>query len=117
MLALRPGRTVPASALVDEVWAGDPPADASGVLQALVGRLCRALGSGAVESANGWLPALLWLARASALPRAEPPTVGPYPPPLWLPRYVFRGPARGPLASGPGMTFAPCRTDDLGGVV
>ncbi|MFF9359584.1 hypothetical protein ACF1BP_37530, partial [Streptomyces sp. NPDC014735] len=28
------------------------------------------------------------------------------------PRYVFRGPARGPLASGPGMTFAPCRSDD-----
>ncbi|MDX2828815.1 helix-turn-helix domain-containing protein, partial [Streptomyces ipomoeae] len=94
MLALRPGRTVPASALVDEVWAGDPPADASGVLQALVGRLCRALGSGAVESANGWLPALLWLARASALPRAEPPTVGPYPPPLWLPPVDLAQPRR-----------------------
>ncbi|WP_048821461.1 AfsR/SARP family transcriptional regulator [Streptomyces ipomoeae] len=53
VLALRPGRTVPAPALVDEVWAGDPPADASGALQALVGRLRRALGSGAVESANG----------------------------------------------------------------
>ncbi|MGW9382303.1 serine hydrolase [Streptomyces albidoflavus] len=26
------------------------------------------------------------------------------------PRYVFRGPATGPLASGPGMTVAPCRT-------
>lgn len=24
------------------------------------------------------------------------------------PRYVFRGPARGPLASGPGMTVSPC---------
>jgi hypothetical protein len=33
------------------------------------------------------------------------------------PRYVLRGPARGPLASGPGMTVAPCRTDDLGGGV
>ncbi|MGW1888331.1 PEP/pyruvate-binding domain-containing protein, partial [Streptomyces sp. NPDC001970] len=32
-----------------------------------------------------------------------------------VPRYVFRGPARGPLASGPGMTVAPCRSDDLGG--
>ncbi|MGJ7021353.1 DUF317 domain-containing protein, partial [Streptomyces griseorubens] len=31
------------------------------------------------------------------------------------PRYLFRGPARGPLASGPGMTVAPCRWDDLGG--
>ncbi|WP_434093614.1 low temperature requirement protein A [Streptomyces albidoflavus] len=33
------------------------------------------------------------------------------------PRYVFRGPARGPLASGPGMTVASCRSDDLGGGV
>ncbi|MEY9997787.1 hypothetical protein ABIE67_009906 [Streptomyces sp. V4I8] len=31
------------------------------------------------------------------------------------PRYVFRGPARGPLASGPGMAVPPCRRDDLGG--
>lgn len=30
------------------------------------------------------------------------------------PRYLLRGPARGPLASGPGMTVAPCRRDDLG---
>ncbi|GAB2327719.1 virginiamycin B lyase family protein, partial [Streptomyces variabilis] len=41
---------------------------------------------------------------------------------LWFtrfqdPRYLFRGPARGPLAFGPGMTVAPCRTDDLGGGV
>ncbi len=28
----------------------------------------------------------------------------------WVPRYVFRGPARGPLASGPGMAVPPCRT-------
>lgn len=32
-------------------------------------------------------------------------------------RHVFRGPARGLLTSGPGMTVAPCRTDDLGGGV
>ncbi|MFE9455558.1 BTAD domain-containing putative transcriptional regulator [Streptomyces californicus] len=53
VLALRPGRTVPAGVLVDEVWDGDPPADAAGALQALVGRLRRALGHGAVESAEG----------------------------------------------------------------
>ncbi|MGW1651385.1 GH25 family lysozyme [Streptomyces atratus] len=35
----------------------------------------------------------------------------------FFPRYVLRGPARGPLASGPGMTVSPCRTDDLGGGV
>ncbi|MFJ4929902.1 AfsR/SARP family transcriptional regulator [Streptomyces sp. NPDC088736] len=53
VLALRPGRTVPAAVLVDEVWDGDPPADASAALQALVGRLRRALGADAVGSADG----------------------------------------------------------------
>ncbi|MFF2408316.1 BTAD domain-containing putative transcriptional regulator [Streptomyces sp. NPDC058092] len=52
VLALRPGRTVPAAVLVDEVWDGDPPADAVGALQALVGRLRRALGHVAVASAE-----------------------------------------------------------------
>ncbi|MET7568855.1 BTAD domain-containing putative transcriptional regulator [Streptomyces sp. NPDC005492] len=51
VLALRPGKTVPASVLVDEVWAGDPPADATGALQALVGRLRRVLGADAITSA------------------------------------------------------------------
>ncbi|PCG85005.1 AfsR family transcriptional regulator [Streptomyces sp. WZ.A104] len=55
VLALRPGRTVPAGVLVDEVWDGDPPADATGALQALVGRLRRVLGRSAVESvASGY---------------------------------------------------------------
>ncbi|MFE6035874.1 BTAD domain-containing putative transcriptional regulator [Streptomyces sp. NPDC056452] len=55
VLALRPGRTVPATVLVDEVWDGDPPADAVGALQALVGRLRRALGRDAIGSAdNGY---------------------------------------------------------------
>ncbi|MFF4544081.1 BTAD domain-containing putative transcriptional regulator [Streptomyces sp. NPDC001406] len=53
VLALRPGRTVPVGLLVDEVWHGDPPADAAGALQALVGRLRRALGADAVASAEG----------------------------------------------------------------
>ncbi|MFJ3716286.1 AfsR/SARP family transcriptional regulator [Streptomyces sp. NPDC090057] len=53
VLALRAGRTVPAGVLVDEVWGADPPADAAGALQALVGRLRRALGAGAVASADG----------------------------------------------------------------
>ncbi|MFB6776314.1 BTAD domain-containing putative transcriptional regulator [Streptomyces sp. NPDC056352] len=52
VLALRPGRTVPAAVLVDEVWDGDPPADAVGALQALVGRLRRALGHEAITSAE-----------------------------------------------------------------
>ncbi|MFD5702383.1 AfsR/SARP family transcriptional regulator, partial [Streptomyces lasiicapitis] len=52
-LALRPGRTVPAAVLVDQVWGGEPPADATGALQALVGRLRRALGAEAVASAEG----------------------------------------------------------------
>ncbi|MFF0381350.1 BTAD domain-containing putative transcriptional regulator [Streptomyces sp. NPDC004286] len=53
VLALRAGRTVPAGALVDEVWGADPPADAPGALQALVGRLRRALGADAVASVDG----------------------------------------------------------------
>ncbi|MFI2435698.1 AfsR/SARP family transcriptional regulator [Streptomyces sp. NPDC018693] len=53
VLALRAGRTVPAGLLVEEVWAGDPPADAIGALQALVGRLRRALGADAIASADG----------------------------------------------------------------
>ncbi|MEU1332041.1 BTAD domain-containing putative transcriptional regulator [Streptomyces sp. NPDC005865] len=52
-LALRAGHTVPASALVDDVWADEPPADATGALQALVGRLRRALGADAVASVDG----------------------------------------------------------------
>ncbi|QLJ00715.1 winged helix-turn-helix domain-containing protein [Streptomyces sp. NEAU-sy36] len=53
VLALRAGRTVPSGVLVDEVWGADPPADAAGALQALVGRLRRALGADAVASAEG----------------------------------------------------------------
>ncbi|GGY40316.1 BTAD domain-containing putative transcriptional regulator [Streptomyces djakartensis] len=53
VLALRAGRTVPAGTLVDEVWGGEPPADAPGALQALVGRLRRALGADAVTSVAG----------------------------------------------------------------
>ncbi|MFC5660738.1 AfsR/SARP family transcriptional regulator, partial [Streptomyces nogalater] len=53
VLALRAGRTVPATVLVDEVWGADPPADATGALQALVGRLRRTLGPEAVAFADG----------------------------------------------------------------
>ncbi|MFJ3923900.1 AfsR/SARP family transcriptional regulator [Streptomyces sp. NPDC090022] len=52
-LALRPGRAVPPRVLVDEVWAGDPPADAVAALQALVGRLRRTVGHAAVVSDEG----------------------------------------------------------------
>ncbi|MFH9015108.1 BTAD domain-containing putative transcriptional regulator [Streptomyces sp. NPDC017943] len=53
VLALRAGRTVSVGLLVDEVWGAEPPADAPGALQALVGRLRRALGADAVASAEG----------------------------------------------------------------
>lgn len=52
-LALRPGRAVPAALLVAEVWDADPPAEAVPALQALVGRLRRALGHAAVRSVEG----------------------------------------------------------------
>ncbi|TPQ19163.1 AfsR/SARP family transcriptional regulator [Streptomyces sporangiiformans] len=53
VLALRPGRALPAALLVDEVWGADPPADATGALQALVGRLRRVLGADAIGSTEG----------------------------------------------------------------
>ncbi|MGW2981598.1 AfsR/SARP family transcriptional regulator [Streptomyces humidus] len=53
VLALRAGRSVPAGLLTAEVWAGEPPADAPGALQALVGRLRRILGADAIHSAAG----------------------------------------------------------------
>ncbi|MEU9102583.1 BTAD domain-containing putative transcriptional regulator [Streptomyces sp. NPDC048361] len=49
-LALSPTRPVPVPALIDDVWADDPPQDAPAALQALVGRLRRAIGKEAVES-------------------------------------------------------------------
>ncbi|MEV7279514.1 BTAD domain-containing putative transcriptional regulator, partial [Streptomyces sp. NPDC093111] len=53
VLALRPGRAVPVGVLVDEVWGAEPPADAVAALQALVGRLRRALGHERVVSTDG----------------------------------------------------------------
>ncbi|MYT30718.1 BTAD domain-containing putative transcriptional regulator [Streptomyces sp. MspMP-M5] len=52
-LALRPGRALPADALIADVWGMDPPVDAPGALQALVGRLRRALGRSAIASVDG----------------------------------------------------------------
>ncbi|MBW5423866.1 AfsR/SARP family transcriptional regulator [Streptomyces sp. BG9H] len=52
-LALHANRTVTVGALIDEVWADDPPADAPAALQALVGRVRRVLGKEAVASAPG----------------------------------------------------------------
>ncbi|MEV5971098.1 BTAD domain-containing putative transcriptional regulator, partial [Streptomyces sp. NPDC051921] len=53
VLAVRAGRGVPVGVLVDEVWGAEPPADAVAALQALVGRLRRALGRGRVVSVEG----------------------------------------------------------------
>ncbi|MEV0445619.1 BTAD domain-containing putative transcriptional regulator [Streptomyces spectabilis] len=52
-LAARAGRTTPVDALVDDIWADAPPADAPAALQALVGRLRRALGKDAIASEPG----------------------------------------------------------------
>ncbi|WP_256920927.1 AfsR/SARP family transcriptional regulator, partial [Streptomyces hilarionis] len=52
-LALRPGRLTAPETLIDGVWAEDPPQDAPAALQALVGRLRRAVGRDAVVSAPG----------------------------------------------------------------
>ncbi|WP_335932671.1 AfsR/SARP family transcriptional regulator [Streptomyces sp. PTD5-9] len=47
-LALRVGRPVSVAVLVDDIWGDDPPYDAPAALQALVGRLRRALGRDAI---------------------------------------------------------------------
>ncbi|MEV0371573.1 BTAD domain-containing putative transcriptional regulator [Streptomyces sp. NPDC050636] len=52
-LALRPGRALTSDALIADIWGMNPPTDAAGALQALVGRLRRALGHGAVASVDG----------------------------------------------------------------
>ncbi|MFJ4829904.1 AfsR/SARP family transcriptional regulator [Streptomyces sp. NPDC088747] len=52
-LAQHPGRTVAPETLIDEVWAAEPPQDAPAALQALVGRLRRAIGKDAVTSETG----------------------------------------------------------------
>ncbi|MFC9284849.1 BTAD domain-containing putative transcriptional regulator [Streptomyces collinus] len=53
VLALRPGRAAGAETLIEEVWADAPPQDAPAALQALVGRLRRALGRDTVSSTEG----------------------------------------------------------------
>jgi predicted ATPase len=50
LLALTPGRVVSTAALIDGVWAGDPPAGAGNALQALVSRLRRAAPGLPIES-------------------------------------------------------------------
>jgi DNA-binding SARP family transcriptional activator len=50
MLALRPGQLVPASQLIDGLWADQAPAGAPNALQALVSRLRRAIPEAMIES-------------------------------------------------------------------
>lgn len=52
-LALRPGRLTAPETLIDEVWGDNPPQDAPAALQALIGRLRRAVGKDSVASAPG----------------------------------------------------------------
>lgn len=52
-LALRPGRALSPESLIGDIWGADPPADAAGALQALVGRLRRALGHAEIASVDG----------------------------------------------------------------
>ncbi|MFJ9040002.1 BTAD domain-containing putative transcriptional regulator [Streptomyces sp. NPDC102406] len=52
-LALHTPHTAPIDALVADVWADDPPAEATAALQALIGRLRRTLGKDAITSEAG----------------------------------------------------------------
>ncbi|WP_197359642.1 AfsR/SARP family transcriptional regulator, partial [Streptomyces clavuligerus] len=53
VLALRPGRPVTVGLIAAEIWDEEPPEDTPGAVQALVGRLRRAIGREAVESVAG----------------------------------------------------------------
>ncbi|MFK0288157.1 BTAD domain-containing putative transcriptional regulator [Streptomyces sp. NPDC090499] len=55
VLALHPARTLTPETLIEEIWAADddPPQDAPAALQALVGRLRRALGRDSIASTPG----------------------------------------------------------------
>ncbi|MFE2044927.1 BTAD domain-containing putative transcriptional regulator [Streptomyces sp. NPDC059477] len=52
-LAVRTGRAVAPAALIDGIWTDEPPRDPPAALQALVGRLRRAVGKDAVVSEPG----------------------------------------------------------------
>jgi len=53
VLVMHAGRAVSPERLIEDVWAEEPPADATGALQALVARLRRTLGREAVLSEPG----------------------------------------------------------------
>jgi DNA-binding SARP family transcriptional activator len=55
ILALHPGRVVPATHLIDGIWPGRPPAQAANALQTLVSRLRRTIPGAVIESRpNGY---------------------------------------------------------------
>jgi predicted ATPase/DNA-binding SARP family transcriptional activator len=55
ILALRPGRVVSATHLIDGIWPGTPPVQATNALQTLVSRLRRAIPCAVIESRpNGY---------------------------------------------------------------
>ncbi len=53
LLAVRPGRAVPASELIEELWHGAPPTSAETTLRSYVSRLRQALGRGAITAQSG----------------------------------------------------------------
>ncbi|OPG04983.1 winged helix-turn-helix domain-containing protein [Microbispora sp. GKU 823] len=71
VLALQPGRLVPADRLVDALWEDGPPANAANALQTLVKRLRAALGrSGAVLWRDGGY--VLGVERRRSTPTCSP---------------------------------------------
>lgn len=121
-LALEAGRDVPVSALVDGLWGEQPPAEASGALQALVSRLRKALRDvGTVEFGPGGyrLPGMAVDAdrfedlvrrgrRELAAGRAEPATRL-----LGEALDLWRGPALGDVLDAPYAQTVATRLDDL----
>jgi hypothetical protein len=75
-------KTVPASRLVDELWAGDPPVTATNVLQSYVSQLRKALGKDAIETRGPGYAVrvgreeLISCAYVRSRPRRSPPLWG-----------------------------------------
>src|SRR5436190_21192494 len=53
VLALQPGRAIPAEQLIDALWGEDPPTEVRNGLQGLASKLRRALGSTDLVSTRG----------------------------------------------------------------
>ncbi|MFC9892838.1 BTAD domain-containing putative transcriptional regulator [Nocardia sp. NPDC127579] len=123
-LALAAGRPVSVDSLVDGLWGEDPPAEATGALQALVSRLRKALrGVGAVELTAGGYRLTVRPEDIDACRFEELATRGRQElaaerveaaaSTLWSALELWRGPALSDVREAPFAEIAAARLDDL----